>query len=77
MTGFTFRYLYFLTQNFKLLVILCNCTARFASDLIGTPKKGYIVTPLTCTCLVRVFDRLVWQQVGRKDLAPESPVFDY
>ena len=28
-------------KNFKLLAILCGCTARFVSDLVGNPKDRF------------------------------------
>ena len=33
--------LYFLNTYFKPLAILCGCTARFLSDLVGNPEDRF------------------------------------
>ena len=35
------QYLHFLKPNFKPLAILCGCTARFVSDLVGNPEDRF------------------------------------
>ena len=36
--------LYFLNPKFQ--AIFCGCTARFVSDLVGTPKTDFLTTRL-------------------------------
>ena len=34
------------SKSFKPLAIFSDCTARFVSDLVGTPKTGFLTTRL-------------------------------
>ena len=37
----TVQYLFFLTQNFKLLGTFCSCTGRFVSDLVRNRQDRF------------------------------------
>ena len=43
-------------ENFKLLAILCGCTAQFVSDLVGNPKDRFShkEAQITHFCLVKI-----------------------
>ena len=43
-------------KNFKLLAILCGCTAQFVSDLVGNPKDRFShnEAQITHFCLVKI-----------------------
>ena len=38
------QFLYFLDPNFQPLAIFCACAARSESDLVGTPKTGFLMS---------------------------------
>ena len=59
-----FVFAYAKRQNFKLLAIMCDCTARVVSDLVGNPEDRFshdtahimLSGRFSCSCIIKRFE---------------------